>query len=473
MGSGGGAAESLASELGSAAHAAGQAVPGSAWCLPFVLLLATIAVFPLVPRVHHWWERNVSKLVVALALGAAVLGHYATRGFGFHGAGAGAESVTAVLRHALIDDYVPFLTLLLSLYVIAGGVELKGDLLALPRVNLGFLALGASLASVVGTTGASMVLIRPLLKTNAERRFVVHTVVFFIFLVSNIGGSLLPLGDPPLFLGYLKGVPFFWTATLAGPWAFCVGALLGIYYLIERFVMFPREAPAQERIERLAYEPLRVRGAVNFLWLAGVIAAVAGMVPGQVLPGTGWTVTPHAREVVLLVLAGLSLLTTPRGLRRENLFGYGAIIEVAVLFLGIFLTMQVPIEILQAHGPRLGLSEPAHFFWGTGMLSSFLDNAPTYLVFFETARTQPMEAGAGLVHLAGEGQIAEPLLRAISLGAVFMGANTYIGNGPNFLVKSIAESQGVKMPGFFGYMLWSGAILVPLFVVVQRLFVGS
>lgn len=447
-------------------------VPGLEWCLPFLMLLGTIAVFPLVPRVRHWWERHLSKLIVALVLGVGVLVHYGVRGFGCHGAAAGWDSVAAVLNHALLDDYVPFLTLLLSLYVIAGGLQLKGDLVATPRVNLGFLAAGAVLASVIGTTGASMVLIRPLVRTNAERRHVVHTIVFFIFLVSNIGGGLLPLGDPPLFLGYLKGVPFFWTLSLAAPWAFCVTALLGVYYAVDRWVMYPRESPAQERIERLAYEPLRVRGAINLAWLAGVIAAVALLVPGQACPETTWVVPAGAREGALLGLAGLSLLTTPRGLRRENLFGYGAMIEVAVLFLGIFLTMQVPIEILRAQGPRLGLSQPAEFFWSTGLLSSFLDNAPTYLVFFETARSLPGGMGDAVGPLVGGGSIPEPLLRAISLGAVFMGANTYIGNGPNFLVKSIAESQGVPMPGFFGYLLWSLGVLLPLFLVVQWLFLG-
>ncbi len=458
--------------LGLADHAASaHRVPDLIWCLPFALLLLTIAVFPLVPRVHHWWERNVSKLIVAVVLGGLVLGHYATRGFGFHEAAAGMESVQGVLGHAMVADYVPFMMLLLSLYVIAGGLQLRGDLLAVPRVNTSFLAIGALLASVVGTTGASMVLIRPLLQTNRDRKQVVHTVVFFIFLVSNIGGSLLPLGDPPLFLGYLKGVPFFWTLGLWKPWAFCVVVLLGVYYLLERFVLFPREAADQLRIEREHFEPLKVRGMVNFIWLLGVVAAVAGMVPGKVLPGTSWVVPTHAREAVLLGLAGLSLLTTPRGLRRENLFGYGAIVEVAVLFLGIFLTMQVPIEILQAQGPRLGLSDPTHFFWSTGLLSSFLDNAPTYLVFFETAQSLPAEASGAMLALGGGGQVSDALLRAISLGAVFMGANTYIGNGPNFMVKSIAESQGVKMPGFFRYMLWSGAVLIPLFVAVNLLFV--
>lgn len=453
-------------------HLPGHPIPPLHWCAPFVLLLMVIAVFPLSRRLNHWWERHISKLVVALALGATVLVHYATRDHGFHEAAPGISSVMAVLKHALVDDYLPFIVLLFSLYVVAGGIQLTGDLIAVPGVNTAFLAVGALMASLVGTTGASMVLIRPLLQTNRDRKHVVHTAVFFIFLVSNIGGCLLPLGDPPLFLGYLKGVPFFWTLGLWPPWAFSVLALLATYFLWERFVAFPREDRGQLRIELEHYRPLRLRGKINLLWLAGIIASVALLVPGKSIPGTTMQVPLHLRELVLLCLAGLSLLTTPRGLRGDVYFTYAAIIEVALLFLGIFLTMQVPIEILQAEGPRLGLSSPGQFFWATGVLSSFLDNAPTYLVFFETARTLPATPSSMPVALLGGGAISAPLLHAISLGAVFMGANTYIGNGPNFMVKSIAESQGVKMPGFFGYMFYSLAILTPLYLVVWLLFLG-
>ncbi|HEU5119040.1 MAG TPA: sodium:proton antiporter, partial [Isosphaeraceae bacterium] len=449
-------------------------VPHVLWSLPFGILLLLIATLPLVHAAHHWWERNSVKLAVGLILGAIVLVHYGTRGFGFphdgHATKPGLPTVIQVVEHAILGEYIPFIVLLFSLYVVAGGLQLRGDLLALPRVNTGILALGAIMASFVGTTGASMVLIRPLLQTNRDRKYVVHTVVFFIFLVSNIGGCLLPIGDPPLFLGYLAGVPFLWTMKLVLPWAFTVCALLLIYYVWDRVFAFPREDPALMSTEQRHFSPLRLHGKINLLWLLGVVLAVALIVPGKPLPGTEIMVRDFVREAVMLLLAGLSLATTPRGLRKEVEFDYTAILEVAALFLGIFLTMQVPIEILQANGQSLALNQPWHFFWATGALSSFLDNAPTYVVFFETARSLPLNSAAQVVPLVGGGQIGQAFLRAISLGAVFMGANTYIGNGPNFMVKSIAEGHGVKMPSFGGYMLYSLGVLVPLFLVVTLIF---
>ena len=444
-------------------------VPHVAWTLPFAILLAMIATLPLVPAAHHWWENNLTKLMVGLVLGLSVLVYYAARDVGFHHAPRGWPSVRAVLDHAVLEDYVPFITLLFSLYVIAGGLQLRGDLIALPSVNTGILALGAVMASFVGTTGASMVLIRPLLQTNRDRKHVVHTVVFFIFLVSNIGGCLLPIGDPPLFLGYLKGVPFLWTMKLVAPWAFCVAALLVVYYLWDRVYAFPREPEPILRVEQRHYSPLRLNGKINLVWLVGVVASVALIVPGKPLYPGGPEVSRFVREAVMLVLTGLSLATTPRGLRAEVRFNYGAILEVAALFLGIFLTMQVPIEILQAQGKALPLKEPWHFFWATGILSSVLDNAPTYLVFFESARSLGAPSGTYLTLLDGA-KIGAGLVTAISLGAVFMGANTYIGNGPNFMVKSIAEGHGVRMPSFFGYMKYSLAVLIPLFLAVTWLF---
>jgi Na+/H+ antiporter NhaD/arsenite permease-like protein len=444
--------------------------PDLVWTLPFIALLLAIAICPLVERLNHRWESNLAKLLVGLGLSAIVLAHYATRGYGFHGAAPGIETVQTVLRHALLEEYLPFIVLLFSLYVIAGGLRLRGDLLALPTVNTGFLAAGGLMASFIGTTGASMVLIRPLLQTNRDRRHVAHTIVFFIFIVSNIGGTLLPIGDPPLFLGYLKGVPFFWTLSLVVPWLVAMGALLVLYYVCDRFFAFPREAKDILRIELAHRRPLRVDGRINFLWLLGVVATVAWVVPGRPLWGTTWVVPHYLRELILISLAILSLVTTPNGLRRDVSFTYTAILEVAALFLGIFLTMQVPIEILQARGRSLGLTQPLQFFWTTGTLSSFLDNAPTYVVFFETARSVTPPGGARLVDLATGEPIAERLLVAVSLGAVFMGANTYIGNGPNFMVKSIAESHGVKMPSFFGYMAYSAAVLIPLFLFVGWVF---
>lgn len=452
-------------------------VPSPLWALPFATLLALIATLPLVGPAQHWWEHNRNKLLAGLALGLIVLVHYGTRPFGFsahgHPVPPGWASVRAVLEHAILDDYVPFITLLFSLYVVAGGLQVKGDLRALPAVNTGILGLGALLASVIGTTGASMVLIRPLLQTNRDRQHVRHTVIFFIFLVSNVGGLLLPLGDPPLFLGYLQGVPFGWTLSLIGPWLVTVVSLLLIYYLWDRLFAFPREAADILAIEERHLSPVRLHGQVNLLYLLGIVLAVALVVPGVPLPGTSWVAPPYLRELILLGLAGLSLASTPRGLRAEVQFHYGAILEVAALFLGIFLTMQVPMEILRGQGTALPLRTPLHFFWATGVLSSVLDNAPTYLVFFETARALGAAGGSAagpLLSLADGSTIPEPLLRAIALGAVFMGANTYIGNGPNFMVKAIAESHGVRMPSFVGYLRYSVGVLVPVLALVGWLF---
>jgi Na+/H+ antiporter NhaD/arsenite permease-like protein len=313
-----------------------------------------------------------------------------------------------------------------------------------------------------------MLLIRPLLQTNRERKHVVHTVVFFIFLVSNVGGCLLPIGDPPLFLGFLKGVPFFWTLNLWKEWIVCCAILLVVYYIWDTFA-YRRESRKDITRDETERQPLRLSGGINMLWLAGVVAAVAFIVPDKPFPGfgeDGFHSFPFLRELFMLAFVGLSLKTTPRGVRAANKFNYAAILEVAALFIGIFICMQIPVEVLQIKGASLGLSEPWHYFWATGSLSSVLDNAPTYVVFFETARALPPVEGVKLV--AG---VAEPLLIAISLGAVFMGAMTYIGNGPNFMVKAIAEQSGINMPSFFGYMLrYSIPVLIPVFVVVTVIF---
>ncbi|MHC5113284.1 MAG: sodium:proton antiporter [Planctomycetota bacterium] len=436
--------------------------------LPFVGILGSIAILPLLPATHHWWERNVNRFAIALACGGLTILYYLFA--------RGADSILPVLNHAIPVEYVPFIVLLFSLYVISGGICLKGDLAAHPATNTGFLAFGAAIASFIGTTGASMLLIRPLLQTNSERRHVVHTVVFFIFLVSNIGGTLLPIGDPPLFLGYLRGVEFFWTLGLWKQWAFCCVILLIIYYVWDSWA-YRREAKADIRADEAHREPLSLTGVINILWLAGVVAAVAFIVPGKPFPVLGFEVFPFLRELVMLALVGLSLLTTPRGVREDNQFNYAAILEVAALFVGIFIAMQVPIEVLKASGDSLKavMTEPWQFFWSTGALSSFLDNAPTYVVFFELGKVMPPGSAPVALGTAGElGQIAGQLLVAISLGAVFMGAMTYIGNGPNFMVKAIAEQSGIRMPSFFGYMFrYSLPILVPVFVIVTVIFLGG
>ena len=413
--------------------APGSALPPYA-VLPFGLMLLVIAVFPL--WLPHWWESNRNKLLVACVLGLPIFGLYLRRGPG------------ALV--AMGEEYVSFIILLAGLYVISGGVLLRGDLVATPLTNTGFLAIGSVLASFVGTTGASMLLIRPLLQTNQERTRVKHTVVFFIFTVSNIGGMLTPLGDPPLFLGFLQGVPFTWTFRLWPHWLLMVGTLLVIYLMWDS-AQYAREPIAAIRRDRTQLEPLRVLGAVNALWLVGVVLAVAFL-------------RAPVRELLILALAGISLWKTPHTIRRANRFTTYPIVEVAVLFFGIFLTMLPALELLRLRGHELGVRQPWQFFWATGALSSFLDNAPTYLVFLALGQ------GLGLANeVVG---VPGAILAAISVGAVAMGANTYIGNAPNFMVRSIAEEAGVKMPSFFGYMAYSGVVLVPLFVAVSLLLFG-
>ena len=400
--------------------------------LPFVAMLLAIAVGPL--WVPHWWESNRNKFFVSAVLGLPVLAAY-----GVHHPGA--------LLHTA-EDYVSFIVLLAGLFVISGGILLRGDLVATPATNTAFLALGGLMASFVGTTGASMLLVRPLLQTNSERTHVKHTLVFFIFVVSNVGGMLTPLGDPPLFLGYLAGVPFTWTFRLWPQWGLMLLALLVLYFVYDS-LQFAREPLAAIRRDRARVEPLRVRGGLNAVWLVGVVLGVAFL---------------HApwREATIAALAAVSLKLTPSRIRRDNGFSAGPMVEVTVLFAGIFLTMIPALDLLRLRGDQLGVRTPWQFFWVTGVLSSFLDNAPTYLTF--------LALGQGL-RLPGEivGVPAE-ILAAISVGAVAMGANTYIGNAPNFMVKAIAEEAGVKMPSFFGYMLYSGAILLPLFVLVTLVF---
>lgn len=466
--------------------AATPAPPDAYTVIPFVLLLGAIAVFPLMHKTRHWWESNLNRFYVAALLAAIVVGYYyflhphAIVGhFPAHhlsevdasGAANPLETVKELLANALLNEYVPFMTLLFSLYTICGGVRIEGDLRAHPLTNTTFIAVGGLLASFIGTTGAAMLLIRPLIETNRERKRVAHTVVMFIFVVCNCGGCLLPIGDPPLFLGYLQGVPFLWTLSLWREWLFVNGSLLVIYFLWDHFFHYPHETKGditrdETRVHRLRFGGLKLNG----LLLAGVILAVALLDPSKTFPGTNWHPWLYLREAVQLGLVTLSLLLGPASTRRENQFNYGAIIEVAALFFGIFICMQPALQILNARGGELGLDSPVKFFWATGILSSFLDNAPTYLVYFETANAMTHEPGPGILELLSGHFIREDLLAAISLGAVFMGAMTYIGNGPNFMVKAIAESSGVKMPSFFGYMVYSCVILLPLLVLMNVFF---
>lgn len=398
---------------------------------PFICMLLAIAILPLTHG--HWWESNRHKAFVSAVLGLPVVIYFLFSDY------------HQVIHTAL--DYASFIILLASLFTISGGIALEGNLEGTPFVNTVFLAIGSVLANIIGTTGASMLLIRPLLRTNDTRKHTGHIPVFFIFLVSNIGGSLTPIGDPPLFLGYLQGVPFFWTLKLFPLWCAAVGMLLLIFYLFERRA-WKKESPVSIVEDILLKEPLNIKGKLNFLWLLGVVGAVF-------LP------TPY-REVTMVVMGYLSYTLTHKEIRANNKFRFYPINEVAVLFAGIFATMIPALLILEGRGGELGIKEPWHFFWITGSLSAFLDNAPTYLTFFSLAKG--LQIGGGIMG------IPENILIAISAGAVFMGANSYIGNGPNFMVKSICEEAGVKMPSFFGYMLYSGVILVPVFVLITFVF---
>jgi len=407
-------------------------VPALPWALPFAGMLLAIAILPLAAK--RFWQSNLRKLLVSAVLAAPVLALYLR------------ARPTSLVDTA--GEYASFIVLLGGLFVISGGIHLEADVPATPRTNAAFLGLGAILASFIGTTGASMLLIRPLLQTNRERRHVAHTVVFFIFLVSNIGGCLTPLGDPPLFLGYLEGVPFAWTLRLLPHWAFTTAVLLAIYVVWDR-----RAHAAERRVDVLrdmsTVRPLRVAGKANAFLLLGVLVAVA-------LLRAPW------REMAIIAFSAVSYAGTDPDLRKANRFTFQPILEVAALFAGIFVTMLPALDILRARGAELGVRAPWQFFWATGALSSFLDNAPTYLTFLALAQglnLQPDVAG-----------VPNAILAALSVGAVFMGANTYIGNGPNFMVRSIAEERGVRMPSFGGYMLYSGAVLIPVFLLVTLVF---
>jgi Na+/H+ antiporter NhaD/arsenite permease-like protein len=429
--------------------------------LPFAALLLSIAILPL--AAESFWERNRNKLIVALLCGvpAALLVtlRAADAGIAF-----GRSHPVAVAMH----DYLSFMVLLFALFVISGGIHVKGTLAGTPTVNAAILATGGVLASIIGTTGASMVLIRPLLRANAVRRRKAHIVIFFIFIVSNCGGLLTPLGDPPLLLGFLKGVPFFWTLELVKPWLFVNGVLLILFHFLD-FHQFHREDVLDEahdldkEVER-ARSPVAIEGWGNVVFLAGVVAA---------LVAAGAYDWPDGLvQAAMGMLAVASIAVTPKSVHRDNQFSYRPIVEVAALFLGIFLAMVPALELLNQRGGELPLATPRHFFWASGVLSSFLDNAPTYLAFTSLAAGLKGVAIEGdfLARFLAHGGDAPRLLAAISCGAVLMGANTYIGNGPNFMVKAIAEHHRVKMPSFFGYMAWSAAILLPLFAMTSLLF---
>ena len=423
--------------------------------LPFAAMLAGIAVLPLVPATSHWWERRSSQLAVALVLGVPVA-VWMWLALGWQ----------AVF--ASVVEYGQFIALLLALFIVSGGIFLKGDIEATPRNNTAFLAVGAVLASFVGTTGAAMLLIRPLLATNKERHYRVHTVLYTIFIVANCGGLLTPLGDPPLFLGFLRGVPFTWTFNLLREYLFVNVMLLVSYYALDSY--YSQEPAKAVHDDDTEIEPLGLKGSLNFVFFAAIIAAVAfapsidahAIEEGHAALGD-WI---PVREFIMLASAAGSYFLGSREARfKDNQFTWGPIAEVAILFIGIFLTMIPALHYLDEVAGLLPLNEVTFFIF-TGGLSSVLDNAPTYATFFEMAGKVPHPGG---VPVAG---IPELYLVSISLGAVLCGAITYIGNGPNFMVKSVAESDGVEMPSFGGYVGRSMKHLVPIITAMVLLFIA-
>jgi Na+/H+ antiporter NhaD/arsenite permease-like protein len=431
--------------------------------IPFVAYLLLIAMVPL--AFGRLWESNRNKLVLATLASIPVVVYLASRG------------ATATLVSTGFD-YLSFMALLGSLFAISGGIRLRGSLVGTPLVNTALLAVGALLANVIGTTGASALLIRPVLRANERRHRTTHVMVFFIFIVANGAGLLTPLGDPPLFLGFLRGVPFAWTFRLWPAWMVEMGVLLLLFAIFDT-VVSAREArtgPPRGSTPRPAPlpEPFRLEGTINLVWLLGIVAVVfvMGTFGARLFP------SPHVRSGVqalgMMAFAGFSWMTTPTALRVANRFSWAPMVEVAVIFLGVFVTMIPALSFLEERGASLGITQPWQFFWASGALSSVLDNAPTYLTFASLA-TGVADGGAGLLSAGYLGGIASHasghlLLAAVSCGSVMMGAVTYIGNGPNFMVKAIAEQHHVRMPSFFGYVAWSGAILIPLFALISHLF---
>jgi Na+/H+ antiporter NhaD/arsenite permease-like protein len=425
--------------------------------LPFVLLLLAIAVMPLVAE--KWWHHNKNRALVSFGL-AIPFAIYFLSAYG--------SRAWPALEHSILD-YISFMALLGSLYVISGGIHLRGSLAGTPLSNVGMLGIGAVLANLIGTTGASMVLIRPFLRANQERKSKVHLVIFFIFVVSNCGGLLTPLADPPLYLGFLKGVPFAWTLRLWKEWLLVNGLLLVIFNFVDQYFVDREEKKGRGHLleELIEHQPLRLEGSRNLFLLLGVVVVILGRGYGWGAVGGEWMF--GVQEVLLFGLAAIGYFWTRPEIRARNQFEWAPIVEVAVIFAGIFVTMTAPLLLLNARGAELGLAHAWQYFWATGLLSSFLDNAPTYLSIAATAAGKFGVSADGPRYLSeflARGGEAPLILEAISCGAVFMGANTYIGNGPNFMVKAIAEQSGVKMPSFFGYMAWSMVILLPLFLLV-------
>ncbi|MCP4633240.1 MAG: sodium:proton antiporter [candidate division Zixibacteria bacterium] len=437
--------------------------------IPFVGILLSIAIFPLIAPI--FWEHHFPKISFAWALIFAIPFLFFYRG----------DAVYEIL-HIYIIDYIPFIILLWGLFTVSGGILVRGTLAGNPKVNTIILIIGTILASWMGTTGASMLLIRPLIRANRDRKYKLHSIIFFIFLVSNIGGALTPLGDPPLFLGFLHGVPFFWTLNILPHMLVTSGILLILYFVIDTF-LFIKEQPVTKKATKK--EPLKIEGIHNIIFLAGIMGAV--LLSGIWRPGEMNVFGIHVgiqntiRDVLIITMGMFSLWTTKKVIRDDNEFSWFPIKEVAYLFAGIFMTIIPALSMLKAGSEGAlafiidAVKEPTHYFWITGILSSFLDNAPTYLTFFNLAEGRLGITDAQVTSILtgitnGNAELFISFLKAISAGAVFFGAATYIGNAPNFMVRSITEESKIKMPSFFGYMLWSVGILVPIFVIVTFIF---
>lgn len=439
-------------------------------CIPFAGLLLCIAVLPLVKP--EWWEKNRPWAVIAWSLLFII--PFAVR----YGLGTMAETVL----ECVINDYLTFIVLLFGLFCVSGNINVDGDFAGAPGTNTVLLALGTLLSSCIGTTGASMLLVRPMIKMNSWRKNKSHIMVFFIFMISNMGGCLTPIGDPPLLMGFMRGVPFTWSLHLFPILIFNMVILLTVFYIMDRHVYRKDIALGRRPDISSPRTEVKMNGLHNVIFLVMIVAAVilSGVLPGMPafqdaeghvrgihIFGEVILSFPSLIEIALILLAALlSFKTTKQEIRTKNHFTWGAISEVAVLFIGIFITMQPALMILKAKGAELGITEPYQMFWVTGALSSFLDNTPTYLVFLTTAGTLGYTEGIATT----VGTIPVQMLTAISCGAVFMGANTYIGNAPNFMVKSISDENGIRMPSFFGYILWSFCILVPVFLIDMFVF---
>ena len=431
------------------------------WILiPFIAMLLCIAIAPLV--MEKKWEKNLNKFCVSMVLGSIVAiwmiaNNNAENHFTHH------------LIHQMVYDYIPFILLLTALFVVTGGIKVNGDIKATPAVNTLLLPIGFVLASFMGTTGAAMLLIRPLIATNSQRKFTTHTILFFIAILANCGGLLTPLGDPPLFLLYLRGAEFTWFFSLIPVWAFVGISLLVIYFLLDSYYYKKRESLKHLIEDAANVVPISFDGLINLVWLGAVILSVM-FINSSYIPEMGDEHAPFyvklLREFVLVAIIILSLVTTKKSVREANHYSWEPIVEVAVLFIGIFATMTPALLYLNANASSMGLTEPWQFYYCTGLLSSFLDNAPTAVAFHSVASGLPMVDGVTTV--AG---IQEILLKVIATSSVFFGAMTYIGNGPNFMVKAIAERSGIKMPSFFGYMCkFSLIVLLPLYIIAQLIF---